>query len=109
VGYAFYVNNQETVKALQISNEGEGISCTTPDPETISSAEYPISRFLWIYVSSESYETKPEVEAFVDFYLGDDGFASVGEVGYVDLADEDKQVTADNWEAKELGPVISQE
>jgi hypothetical protein len=40
--------------------------------------------------------------------LGDDGFASVGEVGYVDLADEDKQATVDNWEAGELGPVLSQ-
>jgi hypothetical protein len=40
--------------------------------------------------------------------LSDDGFASVGEVGYVDLADEDKRATIDNWETGELGPVLSQ-
>jgi phosphate transport system substrate-binding protein len=109
VGYAFYQNNTDTVKALQVSNEAEGAACTAPDPETISSGEYPIARDLYIYVKQESIETKPEVEAFVDFYLGEDGFASVAEVGYVDLAEEDRQITVDNWEAGELGPVISQE
>jgi phosphate transport system substrate-binding protein len=108
VGYAFYQNNTDTVKALQVSNEAEGIECTAPDPETISSGAYPIARDLYIYVKKESIDNKPEVEAFVDLYLGDDGFASVGEVGYVDLADEDKQATVDNWEAGELGPVLSQ-
>lgn len=109
VGYAFYQNNADTVKALQVSHEAEGVGCTTPDPETISSGEYPIARDLYIYVKKESIDNKPEVEAFVDLYLGDDGFTSVGEVGYVDLADEDKQATVDNWEARELGPVLSQE
>jgi phosphate transport system substrate-binding protein len=109
VGYAFYQNNADTVKALQVSNEAEDTGCTAPDPETISSGEYPIARDLFIYVKKESIDNKPEVEAFVDFYLGDDGFASVGEVGYVDLADDDKQATIDNWEAQELGPVLSQE
>jgi phosphate transport system substrate-binding protein len=109
VGYAFYQNNSETVKALQVSNEAEGVECTTPDSETISSGEYPIARDLFIYVKKESIDNKPEVEAFVDLYLSDDGFTSVGEVGYVDLADEDKQATVDNWEARELGPVLSQQ
>jgi phosphate transport system substrate-binding protein len=108
VGYAFYQNNTDTVKALQVSNEAEGVGCTAPDPETISSGEYPIARDLYIYAKQESIDNKPEVEAFVDFYLGDDGFTSVSEVGYVDLADEDKQATVENWEAKELGPVLSQ-
>ncbi len=109
VGYAFYQNNSDTVKALQVSHETENVSCTAPDPDTISSGEYPIARDLFIYVKKESIDNKPEVEAFVDLYLGDDGFTSVGEVGYVDLADEDKQATVDNWEARELGPVLSQE
>ena len=109
VGYAFYQNNTDTVKALQVSNEAEDVECTAPSPETISSGAYPIARDLYIYVKKESLDNKPEVQAFVDLYLSDDGFASVGEVGYVDLADEDKQATVDNWEARELGPVLSQE
>ena len=109
VGYAFYQNNTDTVKALQVSNETEGVECTAPDPETISSGAYPIARDLYIYVKKESIDNKPEVQAFVDLYLSDDGFTSVGEVGYVDLADEDRQATVENWEAGELGPVLSQE
>jgi phosphate transport system substrate-binding protein len=109
VGYAFYQNNSDTVKALQVSNEAEDVSCTAPDPETIASGEYPIARDLFIYVKKESIDNKPEVQAFVDFYLGEDGLTSVGEVGYVDLADEDIQATMDNWEAQEVGPVLSQE
>ncbi len=109
VGYAFYQNNSDAVKALQVSHESEDVGCTTPDPDTISSGEYPIARDLFIYVKKESIDNKPEVEAFVDLYLSDDGFTSVGEVGYVDLADEDKQATVANWEARELGPVLSQE
>ena len=109
MGYAFYQNNSDTVKALQVSHESEDVSCTTPDSDTISSGEYPIARDLFIYVKKESIDNKPEVEAFVDLYLSEDGFTSVGEVGYVDLADEDKQATVDNWEAGELGPIFSQE
>ena len=109
VGYAFAEQADETVKLLQISNEAEDVACTEAVPDTISSGEYPIARDLYIYVKQESIESKPEVEAYVDLYLGDDGFASVGEVGYVDLADEDRQITVDNWEAGELGAVISQE
>jgi phosphate transport system substrate-binding protein len=108
VGYAFYQNNTDTVKALQVSNEAEGTPCTEPTPETISSGDYPIARDLYIYVKQESMEQKPAVEAFVDFYLSEDGFASVGEVGYVDLSDQDRQATVDNWEARETGPVLSQ-
>ena len=92
-----------------MGNPSPSAPCTAPDPETISSGDYPIARDLYIYVKQESMEIKPEVEAFVDFYLGEDGFASVAEVGYVDLAEEDRQITVDNWEAGELGPVISQE
>ena len=109
VGYAFAEGAGDSIKLLQISNESEDVACTEAVPETISSGEYPIARDLYIYVKQESIENKPEVEAYVDLYLGDEGFASVGEVGYVDLAEEDKQITVDNWEAGELGPVISQE
>jgi phosphate transport system substrate-binding protein len=108
VGYAFYQNNTNTVKALQVSNEAEGTPCTAPTPETISSGDYPIARDLYIYVKRESMEQKPAVAAFVDFYLSEEGFVSVGEVGYVDLSDEDRQATIDNWEARETGPVLSQ-
>lgn len=100
VGYAFFQENQDTVKALAIDG-GEG--CVEPTPETISSGEYPIARDLFIYVNKQKMEENPALEAFVDFYLSDDGLASVGEVGYVDLAAEDVSASQSAWEAKETG------
>jgi phosphate transport system substrate-binding protein len=100
VGYAFFIQNSETVKALAIDG-GEG--CVEPTEDTISSGEYPIARDLFIYVNTAKLEENPAVEAYVDFYLSDAGLASVAEVGYVDLADEDIQATQDAWSAKETG------
>lgn len=100
VGYAFYQSNDETVKALPIAEEGD--DCVEPDPETISSGDYPIARDLFIYVKVESAE-RPEVQAFIDLYLSDDGVASVSEVGYVDLATEDLEATRGVWESQETG------
>jgi phosphate transport system substrate-binding protein len=103
VGYAFYVQNEDRVMALEVSNDDEGIGCTAPTPETIASGDYPIARDLFIYVKQESAETKPAVEAFVDFYLSEEGLASVSEVGYVDLADEDLRKSIESWESRETG------
>ena len=35
--------------------------------------EYPISRPLFIYVNADEAEARPELAAFVDFYLSDEG------------------------------------
>jgi len=100
VGYAFYVNNQETVKALQVDG-GEG--CVAPSPETIATFEYPISRPLFIYVSTQKLEENPALEEFVNYYLEDEGIASAEEVGYVPLNEDDLAETREVWEAKETG------
>ena len=100
VGYAFYVANQDRVKALQVDG-GEG--CVAPTPETIASFEYPISRPLFIYVNTAKLEESPALEAFVDFYLSDDGITSAEEVGYVPLDATDLETTRSVWETKEPG------
>jgi phosphate transport system substrate-binding protein len=101
VGYAFYTQNQEAVKAIPIAESGD--DCVEPNTETIQSAEYPISRFLYIYVNSERLAENEALEPFVDFYLSDEGLASVSEVGYVDLAEDDIAATLEAWESKETG------
>jgi phosphate transport system substrate-binding protein len=101
VGYAFYVQNQSAVRAIPIAESGD--NCIEPNEETIASNEYPISRFLYIYVNKAKLEENPALEPFVDFYLSDEGLASVSEVGYVDLAEEDLQATLDVWESKQSG------
>lgn len=81
-GAAYYFENEDKLKAVPIINDaGEAV---TPSAESIENGSYnPFSRPLFIYVKESSLD-RPEVAAFVDFYLADAGdFAE--EVGYVAL------------------------
>jgi len=100
VGYAFASENSDVVKALAVDG-GDG--CVTPTDETISDGSYPIARSLWIYPSLTALEGNTALEAFVDFYMSDEGFASVSEVGYVDLPDERIEATRAAWDERRAG------
>ena len=83
-GYAYYQENQESLKVVAVD---DGNGCVTPTPTTIADGSYsPLSRPLFIYVNVESLN-KPEVKAFVDFYLTH-GPELVNEVGYIASGDE---------------------
>lgn len=59
-----------------------------PGPATIESGDYkPLSRPLFLYVNKESLK-RPEVVAFLEYYISEEGQALVGEVGYVKLSQE---------------------
>lgn len=92
VGYAFYVENQDKVAALAVDNGESG--CVTPTAEAIADGSYPLSRPLFIYVNTDRAAEKPELAEYVDFYLSEDGLASVGETGYVALADYSETIEA---------------
>lgn len=98
VGYAYFLANQDKAKALGID---AGSGCVAPSPETIADGSYAFSRPLYIYVNAGAAETKPEVAAYVDFYLSADGLASVDETGYVRLADYGPIIA--KWQARETG------
>ena len=102
VGLAYATEAGDAVKQLAISEEPGG-ECVAPDPETVASGEYPIARDLYIYVNSAKLAENAALQAYVDFYLSDDGMAAVSEVGYVDLAAEDLEATRAVWDAKEVG------
>lgn len=85
VGYAFYVENQDTVAALAVDDGASG--CIEPTESSIADGSYPLSRPLFIYVNTARAADKPELAAYVDFYLSPEGLASVSETGYVALAD----------------------
>lgn len=81
VGYNYYAENTSKVKALSVN----GIA---PDEKTIADGTYkPLSRPLFIYVNKASME-KPQVKAFVEFALGDNGKTAVTEAKYVLLGDD---------------------
>jgi len=66
-GYTYYEENTDTLKAVEVDS-GEG--CVAPSVETSQDGSYsPLSRPLFIYVSNKSYADKPQVAAFVDYYV----------------------------------------
>ncbi|MGH2455782.1 MAG: substrate-binding domain-containing protein [Candidatus Limnocylindria bacterium] len=100
VGYAYYQENTDVVKALEVDGR-EG--CVAPTVETIASGEFPIARPLFVYVNAQRAAENEALAAFIDFYLSDEGRASVPEVGYVDIPDEDWQATVATWEDRTTG------
>ena len=97
VGFAFADENSDTVKSLEVDG-GDG--CVAPTPETIASNEYPISRPLFIYVNADEAAARPELAAFVDYYLSDEGIAAVSEADYVALDDAALEETRAAWEGR---------
>jgi phosphate transport system substrate-binding protein len=66
-GYTYYEENTNTLKAVEIDG-GDG--CVAPSAETAQDGTYtPLSRPLFIYVKTDSIQTKPQVAGFVDYYL----------------------------------------
>lgn len=95
VGFAFFEENQDVLKAIEVDNAESG--CVAPSAETIASFEYPLSRPLFIYVKTSDLGSRPELAAFVDYYLSDEGLAFVSEAGYVQLPPEDIEATRAAW------------
>jgi phosphate transport system substrate-binding protein len=95
-GYAYYVENQDKLKAVEI-DAGEG--CVAPTEASINDNSYtPLSRPLFIYPNVGEAKTRPELKAFVDFYLaGSQDFAA--EKGYVAVPDELLASETAEWEA----------
>jgi phosphate transport system substrate-binding protein len=93
VGYAFYIANEGTVKAIEVDG-GEG--CVAPSIETVADGTYPISRPLFIYVKTNDLASRSELVSFIDFYLSDEGISATTEAGYVDAPDLEATRTA--WE-----------
>jgi phosphate transport system substrate-binding protein len=80
-GFAYYWENRERLKIVPVDG---GSGCVTPDDRTVRSGEYaPLSRPLFIYVKKASL-ARPEVEAFVRFYL-ENAAMLVPETGYIPM------------------------
>lgn len=100
VGFAFYEENLDKVKALSISEEANG-ECVEPTAETIADNSYPISRDLYIYVNKAKAAENAAVAAYVDFYLADGTIDSVLEtVPYVPLTPETLGESQAAWAAR---------
>ena len=97
VGFADATENTDKVKLIPV-DKGDG--CTPATEDTIASASYPLCRYLYIYPNLASVADKPAVQAFVDYYLSDEGIANVAAADYVPLADADLAATRSAWEGR---------
>ncbi|RPI92071.1 MAG: PstS family phosphate ABC transporter substrate-binding protein [Chloroflexi bacterium] len=90
-GYAYYQENASSLKALSVNG-------VAPTEETAESGEYPISRPLFIYSSNEILQEKPQVSAFIYFYITNVA-DEILDVGYFPVSEEKSQENLDAWNA----------
>ncbi|HNB36985.1 MAG TPA: PstS family phosphate ABC transporter substrate-binding protein [Anaerolineales bacterium] len=73
-GFAYYVENQGALKALAI----EGVE---PNQASVDAGEYPLARPLFMYSDAAILTEKPQVAAFIYFYLSNVN-DNINDVGY---------------------------
>ena len=61
-GYAYYTENADKLNVLDI----DGVEAST---ESVDDASYPLARPMYIYTTADIMMGKPQVAAFVNFYL----------------------------------------
>jgi phosphate transport system substrate-binding protein len=61
-GYAYYAENADTLRILSV----DGVE---PNDATVEGGSYPLARPLFIYTTAEILNEKPQVAAFIHFYL----------------------------------------
>jgi phosphate transport system substrate-binding protein len=98
VGFAFADEAGDAVTEIPISAEPGG-DCVEPTADTISDGSYPLSRPLFIYVSSAKAEENAALARFVDFYLAN-LTEFVDEGGYVTMPDDQVEATSTAWEGR---------
>ncbi len=85
IGYFGFAYFLEAGQGLQAVSVDDGNGCVAPSFEAALSGEYtPLSRPLFIYTRASLLAERPEVAAFVEFFL-DQSDAIVPEVGYVTM------------------------
>ena len=83
-GLAYLAQYGALVASIPIRNPETG-ECVQPSAETVESGAYrPLARLIFIYVNAGMLYERPELEAFVEFYL-ENAPELVSEVGYVAL------------------------
>jgi phosphate transport system substrate-binding protein len=107
-GLAYYHENEKKLKgvAIKLNDQAKGV---LPKFETAKDGTYqPLSRPIFIYASKKGVETKPEVSAFVDFYLNPKNAEKlIKEVGYVPLPANAYAVFAKRFKDRQFGTAFT--
>lgn len=88
-GYAYYEENREQLKVLSIN----GI---VPSAETVDNHTYPLARPLFLYSDAQIMREKPQVAAFINFYLTYVN-EEIGSVGYFPASETVLKASMETW------------
>ena len=88
-GYAYYFENAGQLNILSI----EGVEASA---ETVDSGDYPLARPLFIYSDAGIMQQKPQVAAFINFYITNVD-EEVRAVGYFPANPEAIEAAKQNW------------
>jgi phosphate transport system substrate-binding protein len=88
-GYAYLKGEAAKLKALTI----EGVE---PNDKTAEDGSYPLARPLFIYSDAAVMKAKPQVAAFINFYLSNVD-AEIIDVGYFPASAEALDAAKQNW------------
>ncbi|MBA3233083.1 MAG: PstS family phosphate ABC transporter substrate-binding protein [Propionibacteriales bacterium] len=95
-GYTYFEENADKLKAVAIDS-GDG--CVEPSAETSADGTYtPLSRPLFVYVSTKAYTDKAQVSAFVDYYVANDD--KIAEVAKFIALNDDQRSELEDTAAK---------
>lgn len=101
-GFAYYEENQAKLRAVPIVAK-KGAPAVSPTFESVKDGSYqPLSRPMFIYVNAASGAFKPEVKAFINFYL-ENAPTLVKEVKYIPLPANEYAAVTKHWKALKPG------
>jgi len=88
-GFAYYTEQKDRLNVVSL----EGV---TPDETTAESGEYKLSRPLFLYSDAAIMKEKPQVAAFINYYLTNVNDL-ITEVGYFPASDEAMRASRLAW------------
>jgi phosphate binding protein len=88
-GYAYFNENQGNLKAISVN----GVS---PTAETAEDGSYPLSRPLFIYSDAAIMKAKPQVAAFINFFLTRVNEV-IQDVGYFPMSEKSLEAAKQAW------------
>ena len=90
-GFAYYQENADKLNALSVNG-------VAPTADTAESGEYKLARPLFIYSDAQIMQEKPQVAAFIYFYLSNVA-DEILDVGYFHVSNAKLQEGLDAWMA----------
>jgi phosphate transport system substrate-binding protein len=88
-GFAYYNENSSKLNVLSVGG-------VTPDEKTAEDNSYPISRPLFIYSDAKIMQEKPQVAAFIHFFLTNVN-DEIGSVGYFPASQDALDEALTTW------------